>query len=47
MLTKVNGDPGVRVYLPDFENEPEKRMLRDFLFAIVKKLYPTFLKAFK
>jgi len=32
----------VRQYLPDYDEEPEKKIPREFLFSIVNKLDPTF-----
>jgi hypothetical protein len=43
VLDKVYKVPDVRKYLPDYE-EPEKFIPRDWLFAIVNKLDPTFFK---
>lgn len=42
VLDKVYDIPEVRQYLPDIEDHPEKRINRDFLFAIVHKLDSTF-----
>ena len=44
VLEKVYSDPNVRVYLPDYDENPERHISRDFLFAIVNKLDPTFFK---
>jgi hypothetical protein len=44
VLDKIYNMPDVRVYLPDFDTEPEKRINRDYLFAIVHKLDPSFFK---
>lgn len=40
VLDKVYDNPEVRCYLPDYEEAPEKRMPRQFLFQIVNKLDP-------
>ena len=42
VLEKVYKIPLVRSYLPDFDKDIGKRMSRDFLFAIVNKLYHSF-----
>ena len=44
VLEKVYDVPEVRIYLPDFDSEPEKRIARDFLFSIVHKLDGTFFR---
>jgi hypothetical protein len=42
VMEKVYTNAEVRKYLPDYEEEPEKYMNRDFLFAIVNRIDPTF-----
>lgn len=42
VLDKVYDVAAVRQYLPDFEDNPEKNLSRDFVFAIVNKIDPTF-----
>ena len=42
VLARVYDNPTVRSYLPDYEEEPEKKICREFLFSIVNKLDPTF-----
>lgn len=42
-MEKVYGVPEVRKYLPDYD-EPEKFIPRDWLFAVVNKIDPTFFK---
>ena len=32
----------MRQYLPDYEESPEKKISREFLFSIVNKVDPTF-----
>lgn len=44
VLKKAYNVPDIRVYLPDFDTHPERKMFRDFLFGIVNKLDPTFFK---
>lgn len=34
--------PEVRKYLPDFDEKPERRLNREFVFGIVNTLDPTF-----
>jgi hypothetical protein len=38
VLKRVRKSPAIAVYLPDYEEGEEKRMDRDFLFALVNKL---------
>ena len=42
VLDKVYNNAEVRKYLPDYDEEPEKHISRDFLFSIVNKVDPTF-----
>lgn len=42
VLDRVYNVPEVRVYLPDYDKHPERSMSREFLFAIVNKVDPTF-----
>ena len=42
VIDKVYNVPEVRIYLPDFAKEPEARIPREFLFAIVHKIDPSF-----
>ena len=43
VLDRVYKHPEVRKYLPDYE-EPEKFIPRDWLFAVVNKVDPSFFK---
>jgi len=44
VLDKVYAVPEVRIYLPDIEGDPEKRMSREYLFSIVHKIDSTFFR---
>jgi hypothetical protein len=42
VMKKVYDVPDVRIYLPDYRTKPEKHMNRDYLFAILNKLDPSY-----
>lgn len=42
VLDKVYNVAELRKYLPDFEDKPDKRLNREFVFSIINKLDPTF-----
>jgi hypothetical protein len=44
IVQKVYNIAAVRKYLPDYTDNPSKRLCRDFMFAIVHKLDPDFFK---
>lgn len=44
VLAQVYNVPEVRAYLPDFDENPERYINREYLFAIVNRIDPSYFR---